>query len=398
MATTFDYLIVGGGMVADAAARGIRERDKKASIGILSEDMDEPYARPALTKKLWTDPSFNWEKTTLHTARDTGADIHLETTVVSLDPSKHAVTTANGEKVGYGRLLIATGGHPKQIDLPDDDDRVIYFRSANDYRRLRDFADRHAHVGVVGGGYIGTELAAALAQNGATVTLIFPDDVLGGTVFPRELAEKFQKQFTDAGVVLRANSTVETGAAGADGITLTLNDGSTLEVDAVVSGLGIEPAIQIADTAGIDVDDGILVDEHLRTSAVDVFAAGDVASYPDAILGRRRVEHVDNAKEMGAVAGQIMAGSEAPYDHTPYYYSVVFDSSYEAVGTLDASLNVVEDWSVPLTTGVLYYLDGSETRGVLLWNVSGKRDAARKVLSNTEPTSRDELVGAIPVR
>ncbi len=397
MTTSFDYLIVGGGMVADAAARGIRERDPKGSIGILSEDMDEPYARPALTKKLWTDPSFSWDKTTLHTARDTGAEIHLETTVRSLDPAAHSATSTSGEKFEYGRLLIATGGHPKEIDLPENDDRVIYFRSANDYRRLRDFADAHAHVGVIGGGYIGTELAAALVQNGASVTLIFPDDVLGGTVFPRELAEKFQKQFTDAGVKLRANSTVQTGSGGADAITLTLKDGSTLDVDAVVSGLGIEPAIHIADAAGIAVDDGILVDERLRTSAPDVFAAGDVASYPDAILGRRRVEHVDNAKEMGAAAGRIMAGDDSPYDYTPYYYSVVFDSSYEAVGTLDASLNVIEDWAVPLKSGVLYYLDGSETRGVLLWNVSGKRDAARKVLSRAEPASRDELVGAIPV-
>ncbi|HEX3679678.1 MAG TPA: FAD/NAD(P)-binding oxidoreductase [Galbitalea sp.] len=396
MSGQYKYLVVGGGMVADAAARGIREVDPDGSIGILSEDVDEPYARPALTKKLWTDPNFEWDQADLHTARDTGADIRTETAVARIYPERRMVTTEDGAEFGYGILLIATGGHPKHIDLPDDE-RVIYFRSAADYRRLRELAAAGAHVAVIGGSYIGMELAAALVQNGSAVTLIFPEATLGEGMFPENLARVFEAKYIEHGVKLLSGVTAKSGTADAGGITLALNDGSTLEVDAVVSGLGIEPAVHLAADAGLEVRDGISVDTYLAASMVGVYAAGDVAMYPDRLLGPRRVEHVDNAKEMGRVVGHNMAGDVMPYVHTPYYYSTVFDVSYEAVGQLDAGLETVNDWSEPLERGVVYYVSDGRVVGVLLWNIAGRTDEARGVIGGTNPTGRESLIGRIPL-
>jgi NADPH-dependent 2,4-dienoyl-CoA reductase/sulfur reductase-like enzyme len=338
----YAYVVVGGGMVADAAAKGIRERDGDGSILILSEDVDAPYTRPALSKKLWIDPDFSPADNDLGTADATGAEIRLETTVASIDPAAKTVTTSTGETVSYGRLLLATGGHPATLDLPEDD-RVISFRSAADYRRLRELSGSQQHVVVVGGGYIGSEIAAALVQNDTRVTVVFPDAALGGSTFPASVDATFEGRFRDHGVELVPGRRVDSGTASPAGVTLALDDGSTLEADAVVVGLGITPSTDLAERAGLTVDDGIVVDERLTTSDPSIFAAGDVASYPDPILGRRRVEHVDNAKEQGAAVGRILAGSDEVYSHTPMYYSRVFDLAYEAVGRLDSSLATVED-------------------------------------------------------
>jgi 3-phenylpropionate/trans-cinnamate dioxygenase ferredoxin reductase subunit len=394
--TDYRYLIVGGGMVADAAARGIRELDTDGTIGVLSEDVDRPYARPALSKKLWTDPDFSWdEKVDLHT-EETGAEFLLGTRVESIDRAAKTVTTADGATHGYEQLLIATGGKPRGLPGLEPSDRVLDYRSAADYRRLRSLADAGAHVVVVGGGYIGTEIAAGVVQSGARVTLVDPDEVVGGAMFPDDLARAFQQRFVDHGVELRTGCRVTEGSQTADGVTLTLDDGSVVEPDAVVVGLGIEPVTGLAADAGLTVDDGIVVSSTLVTDDPAVFAAGDVARYPDRILGTRRVEHVDNAQQQGRQAGRNLADADETYDHTPMYYSNVFDMGYEAVGTVSTDLRTVEDWQEPTVTGVVYYLDEDDTvRGVLLWNVSDKTDDARKVLAEANSLTPDMLPGRI---
>ena len=394
--TDYRYLIVGGGMVADAAARGIRELDTDGTIGVLSEDVDRPYARPALSKKLWTDPDFSWdEKVDLHT-EETGAEFLLGTRVESIDRAAKTVTTADGTTYGYEQLLIATGGKPRVLPGLEPSDRVLDYRSAADYRRLRTLADAGAHVVVVGGGYIGTEIAAGVVQTGARVTLVDPDEVVGGAMFPDDLARAFQQRFVDHGVELRTGRRVTEGSQTADGVTLTLDDGSVVEADAVVVGLGIEPVTGLAADAGLTVDDGIVVSSTLVTDDPAVFAAGDVARYPDRILGTRRVEHVDNAQQQGRQAGRNLADADETYDHTPMYYSNVFDMGYEAVGTVSTDLRTVEDWQDPTVTGIVYYLDEDDTvRGVLLWNVSDKTDEARKVLAEANAITPDMLPGRI---
>lgn len=394
MSIDYDYLIIGGGMTADAAAKGIREKDADGTIGILGEEPVAPFPRPALSKKLWTDDDFTEDDAALDTAAETGATLHLDTRVGEIDRASKTVTTSAGDSYGYGTLLLATGGHPRQIPSLPPSDRVIYYRTLEHYHRLRAAVTDHPHVAVIGGGYIGTEIAAALVQDGCSVTLIHPDEVLGSRTFPTVIADEVDAMFRGAGVTVHGGAKVEGGSSSPTGVTLTLDDGTTLMADLAVIGLGIEPAGLLAARAGLDTaeDGGIVVDERLTTADASVLAAGDVAEYPDHILGRRRVEHVDNANEMGAAAGRIMAGSDEVYAHTPYFYSELFDAWYEAVGTLDASLEtVVVD--KPDGGHVVYYVADGQVVGVLLWKVGDGLDAAREVLAaHTVPDSFDDLI------
>src|SRR5699024_2073887 len=306
------------------------------------------------TKKLWTDPDFSAEDNWLHTGTDTGAELRTGTRVTRLDVAGHTVVTDDGEQIGYRRLLLATGGTPHTLDIPAGE-RCLYFRTFADYRGLRAVSGAGRHVAVVGGSFIATELAAALVQNETATTVLFAEDRFSGGMFPAALAEHLQSTYADRGVQLRPQTTV---------------DGGTLEAD------------------------GVLGDAHLWTGAEDVYAAGDVARYPDRLLGRQRVEHVDNATQMGAVAGRILAGSDETYDHTPYFYSNVFDISYQAVGTLDPSAQTIEDWVEPMEQGTVYYLRGDQLIGVLLWNIENRLDDARVLLAG-DRYDRAELVGAI---
>nr|WP_208542649.1 FAD-dependent oxidoreductase [Cutibacterium modestum] len=375
--TTYQYLIVGGGMAADAAARGIRDIDKEGSIAIFSADVDAPYPRPALSKKLWTDPEFTWDQTDLGTVTDTGAELRLGTEVLSIDRDAKTVLATSGQVFGYQKLLLVTGLTPSRID--DDGDAVLYFRSARDYQKLRALAQPGHRFVVVGGGYIGAELAAGLVQQGCKVSLVTPDPTLGGSQFPAQVASEYQKLFADAGVHLVTGKHVSS-VSKHEVAEVTLDDGTILQADDVIAGLGASPVTNLAEEAGLTVDDGVVVDEQLRTSDPAIWAAGDIANYPDSVLGRIRVEHVDNATTMGKVAGRSMAGSEEPYTHTPMMYSQVFGVRWEAVGTLDSSL---ETTSVKVGDGqVVYYLSDGKPVGILLWNLPGRTDEAVTVLAD----------------
>ncbi len=395
----YEFVIIGGGMVADTAAKGIREQGADGSIAILGEEKTAPFPRPALSKKLWTDPDFSRDDAALETAEQTGATLHLGSPVVAVDPDTKTVTTGDGDTFGYQRLLLATGGHPRRLEGLEPSERVLYFRSLTDYERLREHSRSHPEVVVVGGGYIGSEIAAALVQHDCSVTIVHPDEVLGGSMFPEPLAREFEKLFDDAGCRRAAGLSVESGEEQDGEVVLRLSDGSSLRADVVVVGLGIEPAGDVVEgVVGRSDDGGIVVDEHLLTSVADIYAAGDVAEYPDPILGRTRVEHVDNANEMGAAVGRMMAGSTESYDHTPMFYSDVLDHGFEAVGTLDSSLETVID-PVPEEDGggtVVYYLDDRAVRGVLLWDCEGGLDAARRLLARGDrPDDARDLVGSL---
>jgi NADPH-dependent 2,4-dienoyl-CoA reductase/sulfur reductase-like enzyme len=393
---SYDYVIVGAGMAGDAAAHGIREVDPDGTILVVGREPTAPVTRPALTKKLWTDPEFGFDQVWLPTAEEARAELLLGESVVAVDTAGRTVTTDADVTVGYGALLLATSGHPRRLPGVEDSGRVIYFRTVRDYERLRDLAGGGRHVVVVGGGYIGTELAAALVQNDTRVTLVFTQDVLTGSTFPDALARRVERRYAEAGVTLLRGAKVTATESGPDGVTVTLDDGRTLEADGVVVGAGLEIETDLARSAGLEVDDGVVVDDRLRTSDPHVWAAGDVAQYPDRLLGSRRVEHVDNATTMGRQAGRNLAGADEPYDHTPFFYSDLFELGYEAVGRLDASLDTVEDWHAEdLGAGVVYYLDGGRVAGVLLWNVWDATDRAREVIAGQADVRPEALRGLI---
>ncbi len=382
------YLIVGGGMAADAAARGIRELDPDGPIALLGEEPDPPYARPPLSKKLWAgkDPETIWRRT----EEVPGVDLLLGRRATAIDLAAKRVSDADGDEHGFDRLLLATGGRPRR--LSNADDGVIYFRSLDDYRRLRALATPDQRIAVVGGGFIGSEIAAALAGQGCKVTLLFPDPGISSRLFPADLAEFLAGYYREHGVEVLSGEQVSGVRRHGEGFEVETRSGRRREVDAVVAGLGIEPNVELAKDAGLAVDDGVVLDANLRTTHRDVFAAGDVARFEAPALGRlMRVEHEDNALTMGRAAGRAMAGDETPYRHLPFFYSDLFDLGYEAVGELDARHETRADWQEPFRRGIVAYVKDDRIRGLLLWNTWDKVDAARALIGTPAPPTMAEL-------
>jgi len=386
---SYRYLIVGGGLTADGACKGIRDIDQDGSIGVVGAEAHPPYLRPPLSKDLWKGKSEDkiWRGT-----GDLGVELHLSRTVVSLDLSKHEATDSEGENYTYERLLLATGGTPRRLPFGGDD--VIYYRTLDDYRRLRTFADAHARSVVIGGGFIGSEVAAALSLNECPVTMVFPDPGVCSRIFPADLTKFVTDYYRDKGVEVLAGESVTGIERDGDHVHVATGQGQTLEADVVVAGLGISPNTELAEAAGLPVEDGIPVDDLGRVSGrEDVFAAGDVARFPEAGLDEPvRVEHEDHAKAHGRAVGKNMAGANTPYDHLPFFYSDLFDLGYEAVGDLDARQETLEEWKTPNEKGLVYYLDGERRpRGVLLWNLFGHVDDAEELIKAREPIDRRSL-------
>jgi NADPH-dependent 2,4-dienoyl-CoA reductase/sulfur reductase-like enzyme len=389
----YDYLIVGGGMTGDAAVRGIREADPTGSIGVVSAEAHPPYDRPPLSKGLWKgeSPDTIWRHTD-----QTGAELHLGRRVTSLDPAGKRVTDDQGGHHTFGKLLLATGGSPRR--LPVDSGQIIYFRTYDDFRRLRALAESPLRFAVIGGGFIGTEIAAALRMSGRDVTMLVPEPGLGARVFPADLSGFLVDYYRDKGVQLRMGEGMRGLRPQGRGVAIQTTSGAEFEADVVVAGLGIQPNVQLAEQAGLKVENGIVVDQFLRTSQPDVYAAGDVANFPNPSLdGRLRVEHEDNANTMGRIAGLNLAGRLTPYDHLPFFYSDLFDLGYEAVGDTDARYQTVADWKEPFREGVVYYLKDSRVRGVLLWNTWGQVDHARNLIAEPGPFTPQMLPGRLPV-
>jgi NADPH-dependent 2,4-dienoyl-CoA reductase/sulfur reductase-like enzyme len=385
------YLIVGGGMTADSAVRGIRKTDQRGTIAMICDERDPPYNRPPLSKSLWKNKPFEsiWRKT-----GDLNVDLHLGRRVVALDAAKKAVTDDAGNIYSYEKLLLATGGSVRR--LPDAGESVIYFRTAGDYRKLRGLSEHGSDFVVIGGGFIGSEIAAALAMNGKRVTMIFPSNGIGSRVYPQPLVAFLNSYYQEKGVTLLASETVRSVRMVCSKMIVITGNGREITADGVVAGLGIQPNTELAEQAGLKVDNGIVVDESLRTSDPDIYAAGDVANFYSAVLDKRmRVEHEDNANVMGEMAGRNMAGQSEVYHHQPYFYSDLFDLGYEAVGELDSGLDIVEDWKETFRKGVIYYLRDGRVRGVLLWNTWGQVAAATQLIAEKALHTRTTLLGRI---
>lgn len=389
-----DYLIIGGGMAADAAAKAIREVDGAANVGIVGDDPAPPYQRPPLSKAMWKgDKSL--ADIDLATA-GSGTTLHPGRRIASLDRVAHVARDDRGDSYRYRRLLLATGATPRLLPV-DGGERLIHYRTLADYEALRRYARPGAYIAVIGGGFIGCELAASLCSIGCKVSLLFPGETIGAGRYPDGLAHYLDDYYRSRGVDVRSGVRVIGGSRTDGGVELSLSDGEVLRVEAAVAGLGVTPNTALAEQAGLTVDNGIVVDAQLRSSDADIWAAGDVANFHSVALDRRmRVEHEDAAISMGRHAGRAMAGVAEDYVVQPFFYSDLFDLGYEAVGLLDTRLEVVEDWREPYREGVVYYLDGGRVRGVLLWNTWDQVGAARELIAEPGPFDAASLHGRLP--
>jgi len=379
------YLIVGGGMTADGAVNGIRERDADGRIVLVGAEQHAPYAAPPLTKGLWSgaDESKIWRGTAA-----AGAELRLGRRIVSLDLAGRRATDDQGGEYAWEKLLLATGGRPRRIPGTDG---VVYYRTLDDYRAVRARVHEGAHAVVIGGGFIGSEIAASLTANACRVTMIFPEPGIAWRVLPAALSAYVTEDYRRRGIEVLAEETVE--QAGPNSVTT--GSGRTLEADVVVAGLGIEPLTELAEVSGLTIDNGIVVDELGRVEGhEDVYAAGDVASFPLSALGRRfRLEHEDHAKSHGRAVGANMAGANVPYDHLPFFYSDMFDLGYEAVGEVDSRLATLESWQEPNRKGIVAYIDAdARPRGFLYWNVWDHVEQGRALIRAAAPIGEAALV------
>jgi NADPH-dependent 2,4-dienoyl-CoA reductase/sulfur reductase-like enzyme len=384
---SYKYLIIGGGMTADAAVAGIREVDPHGSIGLISNENHPPYNRPPLSKGLWKGKPL---EDIFRQSSKESADIHLGRKAEKLVPQNKQVIDDQGQSYDYERLLLATGGSPRK--LPFGGDEIIYFRTLDDFQRLHSLMEQRSRFAVIGGGFIGSELASALASKGQEVVMLFPEDGIGSLLFPADLASFLNDYYREQGVDVMAGELVSNIVQQGNEFSINMKSGREITVDQVIAGIGILPNTSLIETAGIKVENGILVDEFLQTSQADIYAAGDVANIYNPFLEiRQRVEHEDNALTSGKAAGRNMAGSATPYKHLSTFYSDLFELGYEAVGELNPDLEIVSDWQEPFKKGVVYYLDGSRLRGILLWNIWDQIDAARKLITKPDPFTSESL-------
>ena len=391
----FKYVIIGGGMTADAAVHKIRELDAEGSICLLSKEIYPPYARPPLTKALWKGEE-ELEDIDLET-ESANIEMHLACSIVRIDPSSKKVVDDNGDEYGYTKLLLATGGTPKKIPKVEGEG-IIYYRTKEDFLKLKKLVDENTRFGVIGGGFIGSEIAAAIKiyNPDTEVTMIFPETGICALIFPRELSNYLNEYYREKGIeVLNGDLVENIKRTNSEYIVETKNK-RKLTFDVIIAGLGIQPNTDLAKNAGLKVDNGIIVNKFLQTSITDIYAAGDSASYYSPALDKFiRVEHEDNALMMGEIAGANMAGEQTPYEHLSLFYSDLFDLGYEAVGELSSNLEIVEDWFDPNNEGVIYYLEKKRVRGVLLWNVWEKAEDAREIIEEKGPFSSTNLKGRI---
>ncbi|UCD01738.1 MAG: FAD-dependent oxidoreductase [Promethearchaeota archaeon] len=392
---TYKYLIIGGGMTADAAAHSIRDSDPKGTIGLISSEDDPPYARPPLSKALWTGDE-ELEDIDLGTS-EASLEMHLGRIATKIDRPNKKIIDEKGNIYSYTKLLIATGGTPRK--LPNIEEKgLIYYRTLSDYKNLKALVDKNNTFGVIGGGFIGSEIAAAIKmyKSDAEVTMIFPESGICALIFPKILSNHLNDYYRENDITVITDDLV-TNITERDKIYLVeTKSGKKLKFDTVIAGLGIKPNIKLAEEAKLEVRDGIVVNKYLQTNDPDIYAAGDVAIYHNPALDKYiRVEHEDNALMMGEIAGENMTGKEISFDHLSLFYSDLFELGYEAVGFLNSKLEIVEDWKEPLEEGVIYYLKEGRVQGVLLWNVWEKIDEARELIAEPGPFSLEDLKGRI---
>lgn len=341
MATSQTFVIVGASLAGATAAQVLREEGFSGRIVLLGAEPERPYERPGLSKgylmgtssreELFVHPS-DW-----YVRND--VDLRLSTVVRSVDRAAHSVVLDGGKRVGYDRLLLATGSEPRRLGVPGAEMAgVAYLRRLGDSERIRDAFRAGPRVVIIGAGWIGLETAAAARMAGLEVTVLEAAELPLLRVLGSEVARVFAGLHRDHGVHLRLGVQVVgltgSGVGGPPTVTgVRLGDGTVVDADLVLVGVGIAPVVALAADAGLDVTDGVRVDEHLRTADPAVFAAGDVANaYHPRLKRHIRVEHWENARRQGGAAARSMLGQDAPFDRLPYFFSDQFDVSMEYVG------------------------------------------------------------------
>jgi NADPH-dependent 2,4-dienoyl-CoA reductase/sulfur reductase-like enzyme len=388
------YCIVGGGMAAASAIEGIRSRDAEGAILMLTRENHRPYQRPMLSKELWREDA-SLERLPVHPDEwyvQQKVDLRLRHEVIEVDAEGRRLWDELGEVIEYEDLLIATGCRPRRLKaIGAETSSVRYFRDLEDYLDLERRLDRVQHLTLVGGGFISVEMAATLVARGKEVTLILADEYPLHRLLPRDLGVALVGFLREMGVETVSGDSLEAIEETPELVHARTTIGNELDTQLIIVDQGGEPVVDLAEAAGLAIDDGIVVDEMGRTSDAHVWAAGDVAEFPCLALGQiMRVEGSDHAKMHGFAVGANMAGAGRPYDHIPLKWFRVGDLEFEGVGELWARLDTEILWIEPGREGVVFYLRDDVIRGVLLVNVHERLEWARALVREARPTSAAE--------
>jgi NADPH-dependent 2,4-dienoyl-CoA reductase/sulfur reductase-like enzyme len=382
----YQYLIVGGGLTAASAVDGIREVDSRGSILVLTDEAMPPYHRPPLSKEYFQAPEAPRELLHVKPAgwfeEQEGLTLHMEDAVVSLDPRMLTVTVESGEVFRGERILLATGGRPRKLSIPGTRlERVFTLRSVEDAEAIRDAARESESALLVGAGFVGMELAASLRKFDVEPLVIEYEECVWPAMLPEAIAGFMQAYFEERGVKFRLGTRVEELRGSERVESAILDTGEEVECDLAVQGVGLIPNTELASAAEMAVQDGIVVDPYCETSHGHIYAAGDVARFPDPISGEStRVEHWDHAKAHGRLTGRNMAGQREAYDHLSYFFTHAFDLSINVFGQPAISDQSIVSGVLGSARSVVYCASEGRLCGTILINANDALDECRELV------------------
>ena len=391
------FVILGGGMVAGYAAKQFVELGLKPDeLAIISADTAVPYERPPLSKGFLagkdTEDAIRINSENFY--REHRVEIKLGCEASSVDTSRKRLLLKTGGEVGFEKLIIATGARPRTLNVPGAGlGNVHYLRSLDDSKFVRRSAENVKQAAVIGGGFIGMEVAAVLAQKGIEVTMVLNEDRIWKRFFSPQMSGFFESYYADRGVRLVKSATVKQLRGNGIVSSVALADGQSVPCQMVVAGIGVTPLTEVLATSGLEVQDGVMVNEYLRTRHADIYAAGDVASYQDVIFGkRRRVEHWDNAVSQGQYCARALMGDQTPFRHVPYFFSDVFDLSYEYWGDASGADELIHRGDLASKSFSVWWLQQQRVVAVFTMNrPDEEREAAPKWIEEKRVVSTAKL-------
>jgi NADPH-dependent 2,4-dienoyl-CoA reductase/sulfur reductase-like enzyme len=367
--TRFELVIVGGGVAAARAIKEYRVAGGGGDIALLTNERSLPYHRPPLSKRYLRGESERQDALVEPPEfyDDNGVELLLETEVSGIDPRERAVTTGGGSRYGYRKLLLATGGVPKTLDVEGADLAGVFnLRSIEDATAIRDAAARVRDAVVVGSGFIGMEVAASLTELGLDVTLVSRDVNLFGQLRSPEISEHLVNLYRHRGVDVIRGKEIRAFRGHSRVDTVELHAGESLGARLAVVGIGVRPALSFLHGSGIAVDDGILVDRQFQANVPGVYAAGDVARFIDPLFGRRRrIGHWSNASYQGRQVGRILAGSDGRYDTVSTFFTESFGLTLKVFGDLSRHDDRITRGSFADGDAIVFYLERGRLSGTL---------------------------------
>jgi 3-phenylpropionate/trans-cinnamate dioxygenase ferredoxin reductase subunit len=372
----YNYIIIGGGMAGGKAIDGIRKIDTEGTVALVTEEPHNPYERPPLSKGYLQGKS-KLSRVYLHKDdyyTENNIQVLTSSRVKRIQPENHTITLQNGQEMAYDKLLLATGGHAWRLPIEGNQlSGVFTLRSIENSDGIRQMAEASKSALVLGGSFIGVEVAASLNILGMNVTMVFPESRLLERVVPAELSEFLHNMYEKRGVRILTGTTPKKLQGKNTVERAYLSNNEILDVNLVVMGVGIRLNTELARDAGLSLTDAgaVIVDNMLRTSNPEIYAAGDIAAWPDPTFKKHlRVEHWDVARTQGLQAGRNMAGQNKAYTVLPYFFSDLFDFSFEAWGDLSSWDRTELQGSLETNHFTFYYFLDGQITGVLSVNPS----------------------------